>query len=181
MNKDTLYKLIDIDTPADFAYFEQMADLMESDEEISEDQFADVLSEIDTDTAADLIENYFEDLSNAIPDEENDMVSLIDSVKQNLLLCTQNLDDVNVRADFSSQLYFFYDWFHKEGNASVDGKPCSIFEAVTEHRAEKLGAGEHRYDFTAGTGAYELEDISLSLGSYSKVDILNDKAEEDEH
>jgi len=178
MNKKDLYNLVDIDTPSDFAYFEQMADLMETEDYISEEDFSLVLSEVDGETASDLVENYFEDLTNAVPDEENDIVSLIDSVKQNLLLCTQNLDDVNVRADFSSQLFYFYQWFHNKGNASVDGKPCSIFAAVTEHRAEKLGFEEHRYDFSAGSVNYELEDISLNLGAYSKVDILNDKVEE---
>ena len=46
MTKEELYDLLEIDTPADLEYFEQMADLLETEEEISRDLFRHALSEI---------------------------------------------------------------------------------------------------------------------------------------
>ena len=36
MDKEKLYEMLDIDTPADFQYFEDLAELLECDEEIEE-------------------------------------------------------------------------------------------------------------------------------------------------
>lgn len=171
MTLDELYELIDIDTPEDFAYFEQMAELLESEETIPFDLFASALSALDSDTATTLIENYFEEFNNAIPDTDDDFVMLVDNVKQALLLAAENIEDS--RRVFAEQLYYFREWLHKPDGAVVDKKPMSVLDAVTEHRAEKLGGESHKYIFTS-VADYELEELSLSLGGYSKVDILRE-------
>ncbi|MCQ2553930.1 MAG: hypothetical protein MJ150_06475 [Clostridia bacterium] len=171
MTLDELYELIDIDTPEDFAYFEQMAELLESEENIPFDLFASALSALDLDTATTLIENYFEEFNNAIPDTDDDFVMLIDNVKQALLLAAENIEDS--RRVFAEQLFYFREWLHKPDGAVVDKKPMSVLDAVTEHRAEKLGGESHKYIFTS-VADYELEELSLSLGGYSKVDILRE-------
>ena len=86
MTLSELYKALEMDGPEDLDYFEQFADLMEMDGDIPFDLFYMALSGLKPDTAGDLVENYFEDLTGAAPDEENDLVSIIDSVEQNLLL-----------------------------------------------------------------------------------------------
>ena len=178
MTKQELYKMLELDSPADLGYFEQMADLLECEEEISFDLFYDVLSLVEADTAASIIENYFEEFSNAIPDDEDDFVVLVDSVKQNLLLGAENLDDGAVRREFAEALFTFREWIQKDGGAMIDELPCSVLAAVTEHRTEKLGGKMHRYSFLS-VADYELDNISLSLGAYSKVDIVGDDDETD--
>ncbi len=39
MDKETLFRLLEIDTPADLEYFEQLAELIESEEDIPFDLF----------------------------------------------------------------------------------------------------------------------------------------------
>ena len=46
MTQDELYGLLEIDSPEDVEYFEQLADLLESDEDIPEDLFGLALSAI---------------------------------------------------------------------------------------------------------------------------------------
>jgi len=176
MTKEKLFEILELDSPQDFSYFEQMAELLENEDEIPFNLFYEALSQIDADTAANLIENYFEDFSNAIPDDEDDFVCLVDSIKQNLLLGAENIDDEAVRRDFAECLYAFRTWLHKDKGAKVGGIPCSVFTAVTEHRSEKLGGNTSRYEFPS-VKDYELDNISVKLGSYSKVDIFEDKDE----
>lgn len=178
MTEEKLFELLDIDVPEDFAYFEQFADLVECEEEIPGELVLKAISGMDGETAAELIENYFEDLTNAAPDDADDLVSLIDSIKQNMLLCTGNLEDVNVKAELANQISLFREWFHRDGSAKYGELPCSVFYAVTEHRSEKLGNTENTCDFT-GALDYELDIISLNLGAYSKVDIFNDEPDDE--
>ena len=178
MTKAKLFEILDMEVPEDFAYFEQFADLVECEEEIDEELILKAISGMDGETAAELIENYFEDLTNAAPDDADDLVSLIDSVKQNMLLCTGNLDDINVKGELANQLAAFREWFHTDGKAKYGELPCSVFYAITEHRGDKLGNAEHKCDFSNALD-YDLDNISLNLGAYSKVDIFDDEPDDE--
>ena len=176
MKKTELFEILDIEVPEDFAYFEQFADLIECEEEIPGDLIFAAISGMDGDTAAELIENYFEDLTGAIPDDADDLISLIESIKQNMLLCTGNLADTNVKAELANQIASFREWFHEDGKAKYGELPCSVFYAVTEHRSEKLGEVQNKYDFSNALD-YDLDNICLNLGAYSKVDIFDDESD----
>ncbi len=178
MTLSELYKALEMESPADLDYFEQLADLMEMDEDIPFDLFYVVLSGLDPEKAGELIENYFEDLTEAAPDDENELVSIIDSVEQNLLLLAADLDQDEARRSFAEQLHKFRGWFKAEGKASIDGKPASIFEAVTAAREEKLGGAAHTLDFSEGLD-YELDDASYGLGSYRTVDVVGTDKDKD--
>ena len=173
-----LFKQLEMDTPEDLEYCEQLADLLEMDEDIPFDLFYIALSKIDPQTAGDLIENYFEDLTNAVPDEANEMVSLVDSVEQNLLLLAADLDQDEVRRSFAEQLFKFRSWYKDPEMAEIDGAPASPFTAVLQAREDKLAGGSHKIAFT-GCGDYELDDASYGLGGYSKVDVVKTDDEEE--
>jgi len=172
-----LYKKLDMEDPSELEYFEQFADLMEMDEDIPFDLFYMALSGAEAETAGDLVENYFEDLTNAAPDEENELVSIIDSVEQNLLLLAPDISNDEVRRDFAQQLYKFRCWYKKEGSVSIDGQPASVFEAVLSFREGKIGGQIRSLDFS-GSLDYELDDVSYGIGGYQKIDVV--KTEEDE-
>lgn len=175
MTKEELYELLELDTPEDFTYFEQMADLIETEDDIPLDLFKDVLSLMDSDTAGTLIENYFEDFNKSIPDADDDFVCLVESVKQGLLLAAEDIE--NTRNDFVERLFYFRNWLHKDGGALIDELPTSVLTAVIENRCDQLGSSTHKYYFPS-VADYELEDLSLGLGKYEKIDILNDKDED---
>ncbi len=172
-----LFKALDMETPEDMEYFEQFADLMEMDEDIPFDLFYIALSKVDAETAGDLVENYFEDLTTAIPDDANEMVSLVDSVEQNLLLLAADLDQDDVRRSFAQQLHKFRVWYQDPEGAEVDGKETSPFLAVLQAREDRLSGESHSIDFPS-CADYELDDASYGLGGYSKVDVVKGPEEE---
>ena len=59
MTKQELYELIDIDSPSDFQYFENLAAYLECDEELSYEDVAELVKDVDKATLAQLIGDYF--------------------------------------------------------------------------------------------------------------------------
>ena len=47
MRKEDFYELLDIDYPADFQYFENLAAFLECDEELNYDDVAELFAEVD--------------------------------------------------------------------------------------------------------------------------------------
>ncbi|MBR4150009.1 MAG: hypothetical protein IKR08_01345 [Firmicutes bacterium] len=173
MDKETLFRLLEIDTPADLEYFEQLAELIESEEDIPFDLFYIALSGIKSDTALELLGNYFEELENSIPEGEDDLESLIDTVKQQLTDYAEDLENPDSRRDMARELYKFREWYHDAEGASVDGNECSVMEALYENRADGLLGGSHRFAFP-GTEKYELGELTFRLGSFEKIDVVGD-------
>ena len=174
-----LFEMLDMDTPADFAYFEQFADLMESEDDIPFDLFYSAISEADPETMTELTGNYMEDLSGALPDDYDELFSIVDSVQQRLLLLCEGPDDPDSRRDYANELYRFRLWYHKEDGASVDGVPCCVMDAVARARSEKFSGSEHVYDFSPSLD-YELKDLAVGLGSFKEIDLVGDDSPEDE-
>ena len=179
MTLNELYKKLDMDSPADMEYFEQFADLLEIEEDIPFDLFYVALSEITPENAGELVENYFEDLTKASPDDEDDLVLLIDSLQQNLMLLAQDLEDSDARRSFAEQLYRFREWYKKPGTSSVDGEAASLFEALIQAREDALSGGSHEFDFK-GCLDFKLDDASYGLGRFSTIDIIADGEDSDE-
>ena len=107
MTKEELYDLLEIDTPADLEYFEQMADLLETEEEISRDLFRHALSEIRAENAGEFAENYVGELMNAVPDgvPADGLTEALDAMQQRLMLLAEDLDEAQAREDFAEELY----------------------------------------------------------------------------
>ena len=180
MLREELFDLLEIDSPADFDYFEQFADLMETDGDIDEELFYEVLSEVRAASLGEIIENYLEEIGKHLPDGVDDIFTLVDGIEDRLLLLAQGIDhDPSARRALAEELHRFREWYLDPGGALVDGEASSIRDAVTSAREEKLGAAPRRYDFSASLG-YELRELSMSLGSYEKIDTGSGEDEEDE-
>lgn len=179
MTRDELFELLEIDTPADFEYFEQLAELLESEEDIPFDLFYIALSEISPETASELLENYFKELEDSIPDGADELESLAGTLKDQLLSYAEGIEDPDGRRDLARELYKFREWYHDADGAEVDGKPYSVMDALYEHRAEGFAGSSHEYSFP-GALKYELEEFTLRLGSYEKVDVAGGEPAEDE-
>lgn len=179
MTLNELFKKLDMDGPADMEYFEQLADLLEIEEDIPFDLFYVALSEITPENAGELVENYFEDLIKAAPDDEDDLVLLMDSLQQNLMLLAQDLEGADARRSFAGQLYRFREWYKKPGTALVDGEAASLFEALIQAREDALSGGSHDFDFS-GCLDFKLDDVSYGLGRFSAIDITADGEDSDE-
>lgn len=179
MTLQELLEQLDVGDGESICYFEQFADLIEMDEEIPYDLFYMVVSAMYSEDAQDLVENYFEDLTSAAPDYDDELISLIETIKQGLILAAADLEDDDAKRSFAEQLYNFREWFNGDANALIDGKASSVKEAIACNRAEKLGDEPHKYEFPS-CADYDLDSIGISLGKFEKVDILGEDADDAE-
>ena len=69
LDQQGLYKLLDIEKPEDFEYFENIADLLEYEEEIDETALFQLVKDLNKDTLAELLFSYFEEIMDFIPDD----------------------------------------------------------------------------------------------------------------
>jgi len=174
MKLQELMDILYLEEPEDFEYFEQLADLLEYEDDIPFDIFYSVLSRVEGAVIGEILENYLEEISDNLPDYTTDLFTLVETIKQRLLLLAENLDDPTTRRSFIEELYRFRQWYIKPDAASVDGVKCSLLEAITFHRAEKLGEDNHKYDFEDCLD-YQIEEISMSLGEFDKIDVLEEE------
>ena len=171
MNLQDFLSMLDMDKADQFEYFEQLADIIECDEEFPEEFMEQALSAVESDTIAELITNYFEELTNALPDEEAEVFSLIEATSHNIVDICKNLDYPGARKDLSEALFAFRSWYKNPELAMVDGARCSVFDAVTRHREEVLGGAAASYDFQKAISAMETSEVSIDLGKFKKIEL----------
>jgi hypothetical protein len=168
MELDELLELIDLEEPEQFEYFENFADIVESDEDISEDVLFQLFSKTDGQVVSDLIDNYFEDLFEAMPDDSNDVFMLLENIKKTLMGLVASRDDDNNMIHFAEELARFREWYCFEskvvctGLKTGDEKILPVRDAVVISRLEKLDGEEHRYDFDSCLD-YELDEYIMNL------------------
>ena len=171
MRIEEVLELLEIESPDEFEYFEHLAELIECPEEISYDAFYSVLNEVDPAILADLLDNYFEDLMQGIPDDATDFFTLVTTIGQVLIsLCQGN--EFHDRHLFVDELYRFRNWYtfdsvvhcYDLSDGLTSGIP--VVEALALYRLEKLGEKKYEYDFSDCMD-YRLEEYTLPLSSIS--------------
>ena len=96
MDRERLYEILDIEEPAEFDYFENIAALLECDENIGYEELYGLLQEVDKETLSMLIDNYFEELSDFLPEDDADFYLKIDQIRRSLVGLAKSSDDKNV-------------------------------------------------------------------------------------
>jgi len=177
MTLDELLKEMEMEEPSPLEYFEQLTSLLEYDAPIPFDIFYSALSATRSEELGEWLELYFDELSENIPDAEQDLFSLSDSLRQRLALLWQSSGSEEARRTLVEELQRFQNWYTRPGNAIVDGIPCSVLEALTHFRAQKLGEPARTYDFRPSLD-YPLEELSLQLGAFEPIGL--DPEQEDE-
>jgi len=157
-------------------YFEDLAELIEEEREESFEDFLKRLDELDPEDSSEIIENYMDEIQNALPDEEQGIYMLIENIKTGLIFLSQNLEDYRTRVKFAEELYRFREWYHDPKLIRIDGREASVFDAVINERADKLLNGKSVYDFEKALD-YELHDFEMSIGSFDRIDIVGDKTD----
>lgn len=157
-------------------YFEDLAELIEDGKKEDFEDFLKRLEELDPEDSSEIIENYMDEIQNALPDAEQDIYMLIENIKTGLIFLSQNLEDYRTRVKFAEELYRFKEWFHDPKLVKINGREGSVFDAVINERADKLLNGKSVYDFEKALD-YELHDFEMSIGSFDKIDITADKSD----
>ena len=167
MNRDELFELLEMDTPEDFEYFEQFAELLECEDEIEYDDFYEVLSYIDSGDLAEINENYFTEMEKSFPEDCDDFYEVMQPTWDNLRMLAKESADETYRREYVNQLYKFREMYTDPEGASVDGTPCSVMEAMAENRASKLDKTGHIFDFENSLG-FVPDYISMRLGGFEE-------------
>lgn len=188
MDKKTFYELVDIETPDDFKFYDNIENLIESDEEWDIDILSPLLSELPSNLIAELIDEYFNNLLDRLPDDETDLYTLIYNVSRTMKgILNSDCTDSDCDSDYGNEnanwekdifndtkrrlayeLKKFSDWFSKENLVDVKNLENGI-ESMAPLRdvlgmitLEKLGMGSYSYNFD-GCNGYELDEYILNF------------------
>ena len=154
-------------------YFEEFADLIETEDTVEYEDIYEALKDSLAEDVGEIIENYMDELENAIPDPEQELYMLVENIKTGMLFLCENIEDASTMSQLAEEIYKFRNWYVNEPTSFVNGKETTVIDAIATARANKITGEESDYDFT-GALNYELKDFSFSLGSFQGIDILGD-------
>ena len=188
MDRNTFYDLVDIETPEDFKFYDNIENLIESDEEWDIDNLSPLLMEIPNDVMTELIDEYFKSLLDRLPDDETDLYTLIYNVSRTMK-SVLNVDVIssefgnensdiekehanNPKRRLSYELKKFSDWFSRENLVDIknleNGKEfkAPLRDAMGMITLEKLGIGSYSYNFD-DCNDYELDEYILNFSDFA--------------
>ncbi|MDR1028179.1 MAG: hypothetical protein LBL63_02035 [Clostridiales Family XIII bacterium] len=175
MELNELLKLLDIDSPQDLIYFEQYAELVENEEEISLDTLARLFEEADKDVVAELTEGYFEDILRYIPEDASEFYALLSSIGQNLLGLASMLDAEGNRQIYTEEFHKFRNWYGFDSEVTCTKLSDDVetilpaAQALSLYRAEHLNDDEYSYDFS-GVLDYPLDEYIVPISGLDDDD-----------
>ena len=174
MNLDDLLVFLDIESPADLVYFEQFADLMEEQQDIPYETLAALAEEMDGDVLSELIGGYFEDVLQSVPDDGDELYTLMMGISTTLQSLAGGADTEALRM-FAEELYKFRTWYLIESRvyctdiATGQCKEITLFEALTNYRVQSHTGEDFNLDFSE-TLSYQLDEYIVSLGAIIEDD-----------
>ena len=169
MDKEKLYELLDIDTPTDFQYFENLAALLECEEDIEEQVLYSLVEEVDKQVLSDLIYNYFEEMTDFLPGDAAETFGIMERIKFALIGLARNCDEEDLLVNLADELDRFRRWYSVDsrvyGTSISDGEEISVpvRDAVVLARSESLTGDRYEYDYSECQD-YPLEEYIMSLG-----------------
>lgn len=171
MEIEKLLELLDIESGADFKYFESFAELMEHDEEISSDLIATALKDVDFDVFSDLTETWFIDIMDHLPEDASDLMDILEAEKRYLLALSGYAyrGEKDAPSKLWTEIERFREWFSLEENSKVvdhqlgESYFTTISEAIAEYRYSKLDNRNVDVDFSDAND-FIVEEYIVPLG-----------------
>lgn len=169
MTLNDLLEMLDLEDGSQFEYFENMSDLVESEEEIDEDIMYQLFKDIDMETMASLLNTYFDDVLEAVPEDSMEVYTLMDSVKMSMIGMAKNINDETDLVRFAEQFAAFRNWYSIDSQVYVcevgnygDEKCVNMRDALTLSRCEELGGEKYEYTFDEALN-FEMDEYSMSF------------------
>jgi hypothetical protein len=183
MDLQDLLEMLELDEPEDFEYFENFADLVECDEDITEDALYELFSQVDADTAAEIIGSYFDEIMDNVPDEATDIYMLLENIKRALAgLILAGDEDSIVR--FAEELAKFRNWYSFDSEVTCQNvtedteEVLSLRDALTLARLDNLDEDEYSFEFDDCLD-YELDDYGMSFNELAEAEDFQENIEDD--
>lgn len=146
MKKEIFYEILDIEHPGDFQYFDNIAELFETSEDVEIDDVYELIQDVDMEVFGELIQNYFADMEDWIPERETDFILLMDNIERSFLGLAQNLsardddkgEDLHLR--FAEEIVKFSSQKTNHESQYSKGTPCKnrTFETIFSKYSEEL-------------------------------------------
>ena len=191
MISNTVLDKMDIRS-GEFRYFEQFAALMETDENLDYDTFAEIMYMADREYMEEMITSFFSDMISGIPDDDTELYRAIQEIKEPLVALSSSYDERAFRF-LIDELFYLREWYTAE-NAVIctpegEGKTLAVspLDAFTLYRSEKLSMEKYSYDFTdhmpepPGEHVLDIiEEMGLLYGNTDDYDDYNEYSLPDE-
>ena len=179
MDFEELLKYLDLEDAVEFEYFEAMADLMESEDYIEPEAMYKLFEGADKSMVSELLDDYFEDILEGLPENSGEIYSLLHQIKMSLMGMISGAEDENDIRKFTDEFYKFKNWYSHESEVRLSpdfsGEDIyhSVRDAITASRLEKLGGEKYSYDFEAALD-YPLDSYTVSFS-----DLIASETEDD--
>lgn len=179
MNKEEFYRMLDIEEGGDFQYFENIAELFESEETIETSLLYGMVCDVDMEMLEELVEQYFNEITEWVPDGETDFYTLLVNIQRVMSGMIQEIrrddgdDDISEnRMRLTDEIEKFREWYSLTAdvdctnNEDGSGVMLPVRDALMLGREEKLGGDSYSLDFTPAMD-YELEEFVMSFADLS--------------
>ncbi len=179
MNFEELLEYLDLEDGGQFEYFEAMADMLESEEYIEQEAMYQLFDEADKTMIEELLNDYFEDILEGLPENAGEIYSLLHQIKMSLTGMISNIEDESDLRRFTDEFHKFKNWYSHESEVELSpengGAPLyhNVRDAITAARLERLGGEKYRYDFENALD-YELDSYVISFADLVKAEDEND-------
>lgn len=185
MKLEKLLEFLELEDPSEFEYFENLADLMETDMEIDPETMYQLLEAVDMEVMGEMIENYFSEILNALPEDALEMYTLLDSVKLAFVGMAKHLEEERDLVLFADELTRFRNWYSLYSTVWVREiveelpreKELPLRDALTLVRMEQLGGEKYEYIFDE-TMDFEMDQYTVAFADL--VQENSDSRERDE-
>ena len=152
MDFEELLEYLDLEDGSDLEYFEAMADLIECEDYIDQEAVYSLFQQADKTMIEELLNDYFEDILEGLPDDSGEIFSLLHQIKMNLTGMAAGMEDDEDLRRFVDEFCRFRNWYSHESEVRLipeDGESLyhTVRDAITASRVEKLGGEKYRYDF----------------------------------
>ncbi len=181
MEKTELMEILELENWEEFQYFEQFLLLMEHYNEIDEEVFLEVFTQISDDELACYFEMYFDDMITGIPEDNMDVYKIFSTVKSILTAMAKEVKtSMRVADNLVFELIRFQNWMMEEAMVKCihtqddTVEEVSIWDALILFRIERLNIGKYRLQFP--------DDISYHIDEFEGAEshIFNDEDSMDE-
>ena len=169
MTINDLLEMLDLDDGSQFEYFENMSDLVESEEDIDADAIYQLFKDADMGTVADLLNTYFDEILEAVPEDSAEVYTLLDSAKMSMIGMAKNISEETDIVRFAEQFAEFRTWYSVESQVYVceignyENEKCVCMrDALTLARVENLGGEKYEYTFDEALD-FEMDEYSMSF------------------
>ena len=184
MTKKDLFALLDMETGDDFSYFEDFAELMETDATIEKEDMRLLLTDTDPARFADLADAYLRDCLDTLPDGEGktDLYTIFEAMRQNMRTLLAN-GGSEEREEAAGMLTAFKHWYIREGTCQATDEQqkkimsLSVRDAIFEYRLARLDGKKLLFDFT-GVGPSPIDHYTIPLADLQAS--LTDSPDQDQ-